>query len=128
MFLMMALPLWTAPAIAAGVTNLTITEEWDGSTVSFTATNSYFDIREFAVGNNDAKLAWVTEDTHNSQSLTYGLLAWKEEGKWYTSNNTGDRELTWLEGANGFGDYTYAFLYTSWGNGIYWQLKTNILK
>ncbi len=106
--------LGSGPAMAA---SLTITETWNGSTVDFTVTNDGFtDIREFAVGNNDATWAWVTEASNNSNYLTKGLTASKDEnGNWHTDN--GNRALTWLDNAEGFDGYTKAFLYTSWGSG-----------
>ena len=110
--------LGAGPAMAGVAASLTITETWNGSTVDFTVTNVGYenDIREFAVGNNDATWAWVTEASNNSQYLTKGLTASKDEnGNWHTDN--GNRALTWLDNAEGFDGYTKAFLYTSWGSG-----------
>ena len=111
-----------APVEAA---SLIVTEAWEfheGYELYFTVTNDgYTDIREFAIGNNDAE--WAGVDTSLSDSpafLIYGSLAEKIEGQWKTMIAWGEegqiyRDVTWLDDATGFEDYTRAFLFTSWG-------------
>jgi len=104
-------------ARAAGVAGLIITESWDEyhRVVSFTATNTYPDILEFAIGNNFAQEAWIEEDTANSEYITDALVARRgEDGLWYAPNDYGYRPLTWLDNADGFENYNRAFLFTSW--------------
>ena len=85
-------------------------------TLSFTVDNGYVDIREFAVGNNDAGTIWLDDGASNrSSALTEGFIATKIDGNWKVWKNGGYRALTWLDDATGFDGYTAAFLYTSWG-------------
>ena len=109
--------------------SLIVTEAWGNYDIiggyeyydlDFTVTNNgYTDIREFAIGNNYADWVGVaTSLSHSSDYLTNGVLAEKIDGQWkaiiYLESGTISRDLTWLDGAAGFDDYTMAFLFTSW--------------
>jgi hypothetical protein len=111
--------------------SFTVTEaseffDWgDGFTfynLDFTVTNEgYADIREFAIGNNDADGACVNTGPFSPEFLIDGLVAEKIGGSWKTQIgwDAGPiyRPLAWLDGAAGFEVYTSAFLFTSWGYG-----------
>ena len=61
LFLMIVLPLWTAPAMSA-MTTVTITEEWGhgGFNGAYFTVNTILDnIEAFAVGNNQATNAFI---------------------------------------------------------------------
>ena len=126
LFLMTALFLWTTPAMSVTSLYFNVTESSvynnDGVyggyyELYFTVDNTYSDIREFAVGNNDAGSVWVNvEASHAPKTLTEGLIAEKDEsGRWRVEKDGGYRDLSWLDNASGFDKYSKAFLYTSWG-------------
>ena len=124
---LMVLSLGIGSALAAGVA-FTVTEssvyhsDYGGYyDLFFTVDNPFTaDIREFAVGNNNAGSVWVDGSASAPPDfLTEGRIAYNDGGEegssWYTWTNTGKRTLTWLNNASGFDGYSKAFLYTSWG-------------
>jgi len=123
LFLMVALFLWTAPAMSRTSSYLNVTENSVYNNnggyyeLYFTVDNTYSDIREFAVGNNNAGSVWVNvEALHAPSALTEGFIAEKDEsGHWKVWKSDGYRYLSWLDNASGFDEYSKAFLYTSWG-------------
>ncbi len=124
LFLMMALFLWTAPAMSATVaSDLTITEEWGHGGFNgayFTVNTTLNNIEAFAVGNDQATDAFIdSSDWYGTTSPPpagwVGTIAYKGEGNWYYSVWEGGGfssiALTWLDGAAEFDSYASAFLF-----------------
>ena len=120
LFLMVALFLWTAPAMSATV----ITEEWGHGGfygAYFTVNTTLSNIEAFAVGNDQAAEAFI--DYNNLYGTTSpppagwaGTIAYKGEGdKWYYDvwgeGGFSSIALTWLDSAAGFDSYMSAFLF-----------------
>ncbi len=122
LFLMVALFLWTAPAMSA-TSVVTITEEWGHGGFNgayFTVNTISSNIEAFAVGNNQATGAFI--DYNNLYGTTSpppagwaGTVAYKNEGNWYYyvwgEGGISPIPLTWLDNATGFDSYTSAFLF-----------------
>lgn len=125
LFLMVALFLWTAPAMSAMVaSDLTITEEWGHGGFNgayFTVNTTLSDIEAFAVGNDQAADAFIDYNNfYGTISLPpegwAGTIAYKSEGdKWYYDvwgeGGFSSIALTWLDSAVGFDSYMFAFLF-----------------
>ena len=86
--------------------------------IEFTVNNSYMNIVEFVIGNNDAQNAYrLYEET--VPALLEGYLLEKMDNHWMVISWRGEektilREIRWMDDLPEFVDYQYAFLFTSW--------------
>ena len=98
----------------------TISEEMnEWGNLNFTVNNEYNDIVEFVVGNDNAYSAEFLDNPEQALNRAYIVKKVNYGGgsEWVVANyRWGDviRDVSWLSDVEGFDDYDYGFLFTSW--------------